>query len=239
MTVRPSVKFFATALSCALLHWSAPVRAAALHAPDARGAAAPTSVGPKVTSSASSPADPSSADPTPADPGSADLTSMREQAAATLAADPSPANHRRAAQLAERAGDYAAATASYEAELAGLGSDDASARATATADLERVREQARGTVADEDASSHRAALDRAWAPAKPTESKPPPRVAPAPKITTDDRIVRKWYFWVTLGAIAASAAAVTVIAIKASRDDKPDSLDRSGRLRLGASGLRF
>ena len=41
---------------------------------------------------------------------------------------------------------------------------------------------------------------------------------------------------VTLGAIAASAAAITGIAIKAARDDKPDALDRSTARPRGAAG---
>lgn len=174
----------------------------------------------------------------PSESDDADLTALREQAEAAAKQSPSAANHRRVAELAERAGDFDAAAAGYRAELDALGTDDANAREAASADLQRVRERARGTVADEGASTHRAELDRAWAPPPPPAETKPPRPAPA-KVTADDRIVRKWYFWVTLGAIAASAAAVTAIAIKASRDDKPDSLDRAGQLRLGPSGLRF
>lgn len=208
----------------------APLVAAALFVLPVHAQAAPSEAPAPTTSTA----------PVVTDADPADLTALREQAAATVAADPSAANHRRAAQLAERAGDYDAAAASYKAELAALSPGDAEGRATVTKDLQRVRDRSRGAVADEGKSSHRGELDRAWAPpAPPTETKPPARVAPPGKSPTDDRIVRKWYFWVTLGAIAGAAAAVTAIAIKASRDDKPDALDRSGRLPLGASGLRF
>lgn len=217
MIARPIATIPAVALACALV--LSPLRARA------EGPAA---------------APPPAASPAAGDPDPTDLTAMREQADAAAAASPTPANHRRSAELAERAGDFAAAEKSYAAELDGLGAADAEARAKASADLKRVRERSRGAVADEGSSTHRAALDRAWAPpARPEQAKPAAPPAAPPKATADDRIVRKWYFWVTLGAIAASAAAVTAIAIKASRDDKPDALDRSGRLRLSPSGLRF
>ncbi len=51
----------------------------------------------------------------------------------------------------------------------------------------------------------------------------------------------KWYFWVTILAIAASGAAITGIAVKAANDERPDSLDNSaGPVRLDQGfGLRF
>lgn len=174
----------------------------------------------------------------PIDDGdAADLTTLREQAAADVANNPTPQNHRRMAELAERAGDYEAAGTHYDAELKKLPANDAEGRARATADLQRVREASRGVIADEGASKHRAELDRKWSPAKPPDARPPVREPAPTKVAGDDRIVKKWYFWVTLGAIAGAAAAVTAIAIKASRDDKPDALDRMGR--LPTSGLRF
>jgi len=175
----------------------------------------------------------------PVDEGDAtDLTTAREQAAADVANNPTAPNQRRMAELAERAGDYETAATYYDAELKKLGSNDTEGRARATADLQRVRAASRGVIADEGASTHRAALDQKWTPAKPPEAKPTVRPQPATKVAGDDRIVKKWYFWVTLGAIAGAAAAVTAIAIKASRDDKPDALERMGRLPT-ASGLRF
>ena len=94
----------------------------------------------------------------------------------------------------------------------------------------------------EPASKHRAELDRKWseeaepkATAKTRRRVPPPSPrAPA------DRIVTKWYFWVTVGAIVASAAAVTAIAIRASRDDEPDALSlEPGPRSMGPTLLRF
>ena len=52
-------------------------------------------------------------------------------------------------------------------------------------------------------------------------------------------IVRKWYFWVAVVAIAASVGAVTGIAVKAARDDKPDALDRRGVFGVATPKIRF
>jgi hypothetical protein len=181
-----------------------------------------------------------SATATPEDAAaSGDLTTMREQAAAATRADPSPANHHREGQLAEQAGDHAAALAAYEAELAAT--RDAAARTAVQGDISRVREAMRGRVPDEPTSTHRKELDKRWAPAKKqgTAKKAVP-VAKDEGPEKKDRIVRKWYFWVAIVAIAASAAAVTGIAIKAARDDKPDSLDRRAPIfGLGTPALRF
>ncbi len=154
-----------------------------------------------------------------------------EAAAAEQAREtsPTPDDWRAEAQAKERLGDYVGAQAAYEGELAALPEDAVDARRHSRADWERVREAARGRDAQEPASTHRAELDRAWAPPGPRKS-PSPRarkaVEPAEK-DRDDRIVTKWYFWVTVAAIAASAAAVTGIAIKAARDERQDALDAS------------
>lgn len=170
---------------------------------------------------------------TPVDAQADDLESRRAAADARAKESPTPDNHHEAAVLAEQSGAYAEAAAAYERELAARPTADEAGRAAAAADLARVRELARGAIADEGASTHRSQLDAKWAP-KPADP-PPPRKPPPPlpDRPTDDRIVRKWYFWVTLGAIVASAATVTAIAVKAARDDKPDSLDRVGGWPMG------
>jgi hypothetical protein len=117
-----------------------------------------------------------------------------------------------------------------------LPSDDAAAREAARGDLQRVRDASRGRVADEPASTHRKELDEQWAPPKQEKkTKPKPKVAVEPTRDPKDRIVRKWYFWVTIVAIVASAAAVTGIAIKASRDERKDALSL-GRNQGGMQG---
>lgn len=108
-----------------------------------------------------------------------------------------------------------------------------------------MRETARGRVEDEPVSTHRAEFDRQWVPPAPPEQlRPAPRPKADPNLDKgeDDRIITKWYFWVTVAAIAASAGAVAGIAIKAARDERSDALDASalGPMpagRLGGPGL--
>ncbi len=170
---------------------------------------------------------------------SGDLTTMREQAKAATKADPSPANHHREGQLAEQAGDGAAALSAYEAELAAT--RDAAARKSVQADITRVKEAMRGRVADEPASTHRKELDKRWGTAKePGKAKGATPIAVDPGPQKKEKIVKKWYFWVAVIAIAASAAAVTGIAVTAAKDDKPDSLDRRAPIfGVGTPALRF
>lgn len=213
------------AIGVSLMTFSTQAIAAPQGAPPTGDTAAPTTTAAPPTTAAEAPND------------DMDLAAQRADADARAAAEPSAQNHRRAAQLAEQAGAFTAAVASYEKEIAARPADDKEGRATAASDLARVRDRARGLVPDEGASTHRGALDAKWSP-KPAEPPPAHKAAPPlPDRPTDDRIVRKWYFWVTLGAIAASAAAVTAIAVKASRDDKPDVLDRTARWPTG--GVRW
>ena len=120
-------------------------------------------------------------------------------------------------------------------------------RAAVVARLAALEDMSRGTVVDEPASTKRAGLDQARRDRelallpKPKVDRPKPVAPPAPK----EKIAKKWYFWVTLLAIAASGAAITAFAVKAAKDDRPDDLDASaGRVRLMGPpdqgfGLRF
>ena len=151
-----------------------------------------------------------------------DLTAAKELAREARLANASAANWQREGEVLEQAGDYREAAQAYRAAKKTAG-EDAKAVAAADAGLARVKASGRGTIADEPKSTHRAELDPRWeppAPKKVAPTEPVPEPLPEP-----DRIVTKWYFWVTVGAIAASAAAVTAIAIKAARDDQPDALD--------------
>jgi hypothetical protein len=196
-----------------------------------RAVAAPTAPSPVDAEAATAPIEPAP---------EIDLEQARADARARTAEDPSAENHRREAELAEAAGDHAAAAEAYQAEMDALPDGDP-LRARARDDVARMRDVMRGRVADEPKSTHRKELDARWAvppPKRSSVAKAVPDAAPPPK---DDRIVKKWYFWVTIAAIAASAAAVAGIAIKASRADKPDALDRVGPrpMGLGAPGIRF
>ncbi len=165
-----------------------------------------------------------------AEPVDLDLALTRARAARE--ADPSPATWLAEAELLEELGDYAGASQAYAERLDALPPDD-EARGAARADVERVRDLSRGRVEDEPASTHRAELDKRWEVPSPRAQAPHLPDAPPPR---RERIVTKWYFWVTVAAIAASAAAVTAIAIKATRDERRDSLDAFAP---GSAGIRF
>lgn len=185
---------------------------------------------------------PSAVEPTTVDAAlaSGDLASARSLAEAARIADPSPANWRREAELCARLADFACARAAWQGHLAALpaGAD----RAAGAAGLAAIEELSRGTVGDEPASTHRAALDRAR-DEREAALRPKPALADAPKPAAPpkrERIVTKWYFWVTTLAIAAAAGAITGIAIQAARDEQPDALDQARTVPPPQGfGLRF
>lgn len=214
---------FALAAALALPHSASASQRGPAPEPATPPAAAPTSDTPPTTS------------PTDEE---LDLTAEREAAAARRTADPSPANWRAEGQLAERAGDWGGASDAYEQALSRMDPQDPM-RAAVQEDLARVHERERGVVADEGKSTHRDELDRTWKQPEPTKTTRAPTQQLPAQAPKDDRIVKKWYFWVTIGAIVASAAAVTGIAIKAARDDKPDALDRRAVFGIGTGALRF
>jgi hypothetical protein len=151
-----------------------------------------------------------------------DLTTARELAVACSEAAPTPENYQLEAEVWTALGDYAQAERALGAALDAL-ADDASAREQIEiieAQLDELRAASRGTKPDEPASSHREAIDRAradrLAALAPTVA-PPPQVVDAPKPVS---IAKKWYFWVTLGAIVGTAGAIAGIAISAAVDDR-------------------
>lgn len=165
-----------------------------------------------------------------------DLGTARALAEQARAADPSADNWRREAEVCQRVADYACARAAWKGHLAALpkGAD----RASAEAQLAALEDMSRGTVEDEAASTHRAGLDKARAD-KDGAVRPKPAIAEGPKPgpVKRERIVKKWYFWVTTIAIAAAAGAITGIAIQAARDERTDDLDERARLRFQPEGL--
>lgn len=152
-------------------------------------------------------------------------------------ADPNPDTWHAEGVALEAAGRWQAAAAAYRAELKEL--PVGTARRTAvSSDLQRVVERARGVVPHEPKSQHRAELDQRWTTNNGSVST---KVSDRPVPTKErERIVSKWYFWVTVGAIVASAAAVTAIAIRANQnEDGPDALDGVAGGSRGLSLVRF
>ena len=165
-----------------------------------------------------------------------DLTTARERAEALREAHPDdPSAHGLEAEVLEKLGDLDGARRARRAQLEHLPAD-APERAEAEAALRRIDERARGRVEGEPPSRRTQPSEppapRAEPKTRPSEDVPPPR---------RDRIVTKWYFWVTVTAIVASAAAITGIAIKAARTGRDDALDAQAiqRAPAGIAVLRF
>lgn len=168
------------------------------------------------------------------------LSAARELAEAARRAKPDARTWGVEADVCERQGDLACARAA-RAQQRALAPEGSPERAAAEARLAALEDMSRGTASDEPASTQRAELDARRA-ALDLVQPPPPKLDKAPvKAPPRERIVKKWYFWVTILAIAASGAAITGIAIKAANDERKDSLDASaGRVRLDQGfGLRF
>jgi hypothetical protein len=168
-----------------------------------------------------------------------DLSAERAEAEAARKQAPGVATWGREAEVCERLADYACARAAWTEQraLTAAGSPE---RAAADEKLARLGDLSRGTVADEPASTRRAENDRA-------RQKPLVTVAPAPTVdkkpapVKHERIVKKWYFWVTVIAIAASGAAITAIAVDAAKDEQKGAqpVTSAGSVRLEGFGLRF
>lgn len=155
-----------------------------------------------------------------------DLSTARTLAEEARKAEPSPANWRREAEVCTQLADYACARAAWQGHLAAApaGAD----RKEAEAALAEVEELSRGTVRDEPGSTHRAGLDKARADKEAAlRPRPAPTEAPKPAPVKRERIVKKWYFWVSMVAIAAAAGAITGIAVQAARDEQADDLERA------------
>ncbi|MCA9719374.1 MAG: hypothetical protein KC468_32195, partial [Myxococcales bacterium] len=175
-----------------------------------------------------------------------DLTTAREQATAAREAAPTPENWRREAETCEQLRDYACALAAWRGHLEALPEDAGASRRAAEHRVEALEEESRGAVASEPPSSHRERLDQDRADRVAAANPPPPRPAPKPEPErlADVQIHKKWYFWVTIVAFAASAAAITGIAVKAALDEQPDDLDTAnasarGPLPSAPPGLGF
>jgi hypothetical protein len=192
--------------------------------------ASPFFVAPPATEPAS-PATPASPEPA-AEPAPTsepakelDLSTKAGEAEAARKKDPTPEHFMAEADAKEALGDLDGAAAALRGYLdATDGKKElAEANESARVRLAQLDERRRGKVPSEPASTHRGKLDAARAArlAPPTKAKKPV-VADARK---KEQIHKKWYFWVTLLAIAGSAGAITGIAITAAKDERDDALD--------------
>ncbi len=168
-----------------------------------------------------------------------DLRQAHDLAVAAREDDPTPQAWADEAKAATALGDYEGAIQAWSGYREALDEDAVSERETATATIKELQEESRGAVEDEPASTHREELDEARAARiaalgpkpEPKKDRPPP---PKPK----ERIVKKWYFWLTVAAIAASAGAITGIAVQAAREEQMDDLSaRGGAAPTGPGGF--
>lgn len=169
-----------------------------------------------------------------------DLTTALELARAARTQTPSADTWEQEARVCEALGDFSCASFAYGRAVDQLEQD---ADADRISELEALRGDAelaaRGAVESEGESTHREDIDAARVE-RMQEAMPPEPPAPAvADKTVDNRIWRKWYFWLTVGTIVSGAVAVTAIAITAAADDRPDALDRSGRSSMAPGGLGF
>ncbi len=210
MTERARARGVAGLVAAALLVWAGPVSAVGPPPGDGAAPAAVAADDPRAQVQAALEA--------------GDLTRARDLAVRAREQDPeNPELWALEARVHERRGDLAAAKAARRHQLELLPPAPDEARARAEASLARLEAASRGTRPDEPPSSHREAFDARRAPPPPKAK--PQRKAPEPPPPARERLVKKWYFWVTLGAIVASAAAITGIAIKAAVSKREDALD--------------
>jgi hypothetical protein len=158
-----------------------------------------------------------------------DLSSARELAEAARKADPSADNWRREAVVCAELADYGCARVAWQEYLkaAPAGGE----RTAAEGELAKVEKLSLGAVEDEGPATRRAALDKARADKLAAlRPRPEPKDDVRPATPRRQPIVRKWYFWVTMVAIAAAAGAITGIAVQAARDEQADDLDERARL---------
>jgi hypothetical protein len=169
-----------------------------------------------------------------------DLTTARDIAVARSAADPSVDNLVLEAQVWAALGDHENAKRAYAAARDTLPADAVDERESIDEEIAALELASRGTVADEPVSTERERLDaeRAERLAALAPKPPPPMIVDKPKPVP---ITKKWYFWVTLGAIAASAGAIVGIAVSSAVEERRDTAGTAARqpIPVGGMMLRF
>jgi hypothetical protein len=167
-----------------------------------------------------------------------DLTTARELAMARSAAEPSSDNLALEAEVHTAIGDYERAKAALDQAIAALPETAKDDRAALTQRRDELEERSRGVRTDEPESTHREQLDgeraeRLAALAPAPEPTPEPIDQPKPRVP----IVKKWYFWVTLGSIVATAGAIVGVAISSSVKEQKGNDTAVGRQPSPAGGL--
>jgi hypothetical protein len=170
-----------------------------------------------------------------------DLTTARELAVARSAADPSAENLVLEAQIWAALGDHENAKRAYMAARDALPDDALEQRQVIDAELAALEDASRGTRVDEPVSTERERIDaeRAARLAALVPKPPPPQIVDKPKPVP---ITKKWYFWVTLGAITASAGAIVGLAVSSAVEERRDNAGTAAArhaIPVGGMMLRF
>jgi hypothetical protein len=167
-----------------------------------------------------------------------DLSTARELAVARSEAQPSADNFVLEAEVQLALGDYERAKLALDRALELLPEDAADDRAMLTSLRDEVEARSRGARPDEPESTHREQLDRERSerPAVPHPTLP---AEPIDEPTPREPIVKKWYFWVTLGAIVATAGAIVGVAVASSLDERKATAGSPQGLQAGGMTIRF
>jgi hypothetical protein len=171
-----------------------------------------------------------------------DLETARVDAMALREADPTLAHWLLEADVHVARGDHASERAALEGARASVPEQDASEREAIDLRLAALDERSRGRVVDEPASTHRERLDAERAERLAALQPAPPVVdAPVDVPPPPVPIVKKWYFWVTLGSIVGAAVAITAVAIDANVGNSSGDarLPPAGPAAGGLTLLRF
>jgi hypothetical protein len=167
-----------------------------------------------------------------------DLTTARELAVARSEAEASADNYILEAEVELALGDYEGADAALRGAIDAL-PEDADERVELAERRAEIEALARGTRADEPASTHRERLDRERAE-RLAVPEPPPSVEPIDAPAKTVPIIKKWYFWVTLTAIVATAGGIVGVAIASAVDDRRSrAASRTEAPTAGGLTIRF
>lgn len=175
-----------------------------------------------------------------------DLETAQVDAKALREAEPTFDHWLLEADVHAARGDHASERAALEGARASEPETGASEReesrlAAIQSRLAALDERMRGSVADEPVSSHRERLDAERAARLAALQPPPPVAAPVDVPPPPVPIVKKWYFWVTLGSIVGAAVAITAVAIDANvgKSSADARLPPAGPAAGGLTLLRF
>ena len=170
---------------------------------------------------------------TPAQDEEGDLPRQVEATGEAWARTPTLETGRAWAQALEATGRYVEALAAWR-QVAELEDLTPSQQTQVRADVERVDGMARGRVVDDPASTERERIDRTREVEGPAPAPAPLNTAAPEAPAQADRVVEKWYFWVTLGVIVAAGATITGLAIQSATN--PGGVDDRARTSPGGSG---